>query len=359
MIKTAVHTTSRVEINLAKIAHNVTELVALYGSKGIDLMGVTKTVGGNPRIANVFMENGIRMLADSKVENLRKMREDGVVAQFVLLKTPAISEIEAVIKYADISMNSELIILQQLSVCAERNNKVHQIILMIEMGDLREGIMPVDLKDFITEVQKLSGVVMIGIGANFACFGGVEPSVENMKYLTELAKTIELEFALPNLMVSGGNSANYNWFNETEDIGAVNNLRLGESIYLGREPINRKPIPGLFTDAFTFVSEVIESKIKPSIPYGKIGQNAFGNHPEFHDYGSMKRIIMACGSQDVLVPGLTPLLDMEILGSSSDHTIIDARKMDLKVGDEVRFALNYGALLSVMNSFYVAKKYIN
>jgi predicted amino acid racemase len=47
------------------------------------------------------------------------------------------------------------------------------------------------------------------------------------------------------------------------------------------------------------------------------------------------------------------------LGSSSDHTILDAKKTDLKIGDEVKFSLTYGALLSVMTSPYVFKKYID
>ncbi|WP_404456279.1 alanine/ornithine racemase family PLP-dependent enzyme [Virgibacillus necropolis] len=359
MIVTAAPTVSRVEINLAKIAHNAEKLVQLYGSKGIELMGVTKTVCGDPDIASIFVNKGIHMLADSKIENIRKMRVARVNAQFVLLRSPALSEVEAVIKYADISMNTELAVIKRLAASADVSNTVHQIILMIEMGDLREGIIPSNLERFVQEVLQLSGVSIVGIGANFACFGGVKPSEENMRYLSELAVNIEANFSLPLLYISGGNSANYNWFTANESIGKINNLRLGESIYLGRETLDRKAIPGLFTDAFTFVSEVIESKVKPSVPYGETGQDAFGRLPEFCDRGLIRRAIVAFGSQDVLVTGLTPELDIEILGSSSDHTILDARNVDLKVGDEVKFSLNYGALLSVMTSVYVTKKYIN
>lgn len=132
-------------------------------------------------------------------------------------------------------------------------------------------------------------------------------------------------------------------------------MRLGESIYLGCETLNRKPIPGLYTDAFALVSEVIESKIKPSVPNGVIGQDAFGNVPEFQDRGNMRRAILGIGLQDVLVSGLTPRTDVEILGASSDHVILDTKSIDLSVGDELKFDLNYGALLSVMTSPYVNK----
>ncbi|SFM35080.1 Predicted amino acid racemase [Gracilibacillus orientalis] len=349
----------RVEINLAKIAHNAAKLVEIYGTKNIELMGVTKTVCGAPEIAKTLLDQGIHMLADSKLLNLKKMRDAGIKANFVLLRIPALSEIDSVVKNADISINTELSVIKKLSEAALRNNTVHKIMLMIEMGDLREGIMPENIDNFIQEVLGLKGIKMVGISVNFACFGGVQPNEQKMNDVSKLASDVETKFSLPLSYVSGGNSANYNWFMAADSVGKVNNLRLGESIYLGRETLNRMAIPDLYTDAFTFVTEIIESKTKPSIPYGEIGQNAFGDFQQFEDRGQMSRVILGVGSQDVLVAGLIPMLDIEILGSSSDHTVLDAKKNNLVVGDEVTFNLNYGALLSVMTSPYVYKKYNN
>lgn len=347
----------RIEIDLVKIAHNAKVLVKLYGSKGIGTMAVTKVVCGDPVVADILIKQNIPILADSKLTNIKAMREAGINAQFVLLKIPALSEVDSVIKYADISINTELVVIKKLSKAANDKNMRHKIILMIEMGDLREGILPEDLEDFIQAVLGLPGIEIVGIGANFACFGGVKPSAEKMAHLSSLAENIETKFKLPLSFVSGGNSANYNWFMSTNDTGKINNVRLGESIYLGRETLNRMAIPGLYTDAFTFISEIIEVKSKPSVPYGEIGQDAFGNVPEFQDLGQMNRAIMGVGSQDVLVSGLTPRLDIDILGSSSDHTVLNIKKSGLKVGDEVMFDLDYGALLSAMTSPYVSKEY--
>ncbi|OMF36957.1 alanine racemase [Paenibacillus sp. FSL H8-0548] len=349
--------TPRIEIDLAKIAHNATVLKELYNSKGIGIMGVTKAVCGSNAIAEVLVNNGIHTLADSKIQNLKSLREANIRAQLVLLRTPALSEIDMVIKYAEISMNTELSVIKALSVAATKYDTLHKIILMVELGDLREGIMPDDIEEFIREVLRLPGIEMVGIGASFACFGGVKPSEQNMQQLSLLSTEIENKFSLPLSFVSGGNSANYDWFIAAESIGNINNVRLGESIYLGCEPIERKIIPGLYTDAFTFVAEVIEAKIKPSEPYGELGQDAFGNQHRFQNSGPMRRGIVSVGSQDVLVTGLQPEDDIDILGSSSDHTILDLKRTDLKVGDEVRFSLNYGALLSAMTSPYVIKQY--
>ena len=345
----------RIEINLEKIAHNAKALIELYGSKGIDVIGVKKVVCGNPDIAKALVKSGIRTLADSRIENIRRMRNAGVHAQFLLSRTPGLSQAEAVVKYTDISLNTELAVIERLSTCAIDYDRRHRIILMVELGDLREGLMPSDLDNTVNQVLKLKGIKLVGIGSNLACFGGVKPDEDKMGYLSSIANDIEEKFGLTLEYVSGGNSANYNWFMATMDVGRINNLRLGESIYLGCETLFRKPIPGLYTDAMTLVSEVVESKIKPSLPYGEICQDAFGNVPKFKDQGQIRRAILGIGLQDVLVSGLTPRSDIEIIGASSDHIIINAKNMELNVGNELEFDLNYGALLSAMTSLYVNK----
>jgi len=350
-------TTPRMEIDLAKIAHNAKNLKKLYGSKGIDIIGVTKGVCGAPDIANTLVKSGISVLADSRMSNIRRMREAGIEAEFLLLRTPIPSQAESVIKYANISLNSEISVVKSLSKFAVEYNATHKIILMVELGDLGEGLMPSDLEGTVEEVMELEGIELAGIGTNLACQGGIKPDEEKMEYLSSLAREVEEKFELTLEFISGGNSANYTWFMSTEDVGRINNLRLGESIYLGCETLYRTPIPGLFTDAFTLVAEVIESKIKPSVPYGEVCQDAFGTIPTFQDRGQIKRAILGVGLQDVLVSGLTPELDIDILGMSSDYIIADAKQIDLKVGDEVEFSLNYGGLLSAMTSPYVIKKY--
>ncbi len=348
--------TPRIEINLRKIAHNAKTLKELYGSKGIDVIGVTKVVCGDTKIAEIILKSGIRILADSRISNIKKMRDAGIQAQFLLLRT-IYSQANDVVNYADISLNSELSVIKELSKFAVKQDKTHKIILMVELGDLREGIMPSVLENTVKEIIKLKGIKLVGIGTNLACFGGIKPDNEKMEHLSSIAKNIEDKFKLKLKFISGGNSANYNWFMATKDVGKINNLRLGESIFLGCETLDRKPIPKLFTDAFTLIAEVIELKTKPSLPYGDIHQDAFGNTPKFHDIGEIRRALLGVGLQDVLVSGLMPISVIDILGASSDHLIVNAKQTDLKVGDTVKFNLNYGALLAAMTSPYIIKKY--
>ncbi|MBO3697893.1 alanine/ornithine racemase family PLP-dependent enzyme [Roseivirga sp. E12] len=345
----------RIEINLKKIAHNARALVNLYGSNGIKISGVTKAICGHSEIAATLLQSGIKTLADSRLENIINMRKNGIKAQFLLLRGPMLSQTEQVVKTADCSLNSEITVLKSLSKFALKLGVVHQVILMVELGDLREGLMPDDLNKTITQLLALKGVKLIGLGTNLACLGGVIPDEIKMSQLSSIARSTEKKFGIKLKIISGGNSANYQWFKHNTTVGLVNNLRLGESIFLGCETIHRKPIPGLFTDAFELVAEIIEVQQKPSRPFGSKGQNASGDTPSFKDRGAMKRAILGIGQQDVNITGLTPISDISIIAASSDHIVIDVHESNLKVGQEVRFQINYNALLSLMTSSYVSK----
>lgn len=333
-------------------------LSQLFGKKGISLMGVSKAVLGEPSIVKAMVKGGVSFIADSRIENIEKMKAAEISSPFVLLRTP-LSQAKAVVRSADISLNTELDTLKKLSHYAKASNKNHKVIVMVELGDLREGVLPGDLSGFMRQTRSLSHIKIIGIGCNLACYGGVKPTETNMNELSKIFDVIEKEFHLGLTIISGGNSANYEWYKSTKDVGHINNLRLGESILLGRETVNRSAIPGLHTSAFKLVAEVIESKKKPSLPSGEIGQDAFGNVPIFNDRGIRQRVIIALGNQDILSSNLKANNGLQIIGSSSDHIILDSKNNNLQVGDEVNFNLDYGCLLSAMTSPFIKKQFID
>jgi ornithine racemase len=342
----------RIEISLSQIRHNARILCERYGQKGISLMGVSKATLGDPAIAQAMIQGGVKFIADSRLENIQKMRQAGISSRFVLLRT-TLSQAEAIVQSVDISLNTELATIQALSHYAGIHHKSHQIIVMVEMGDLREGVLARDLSGFIQTVLDLPHIQILGIGCNLACYGGVQPSDEKMLALSHLATSIEKSFQIKLDVVSGGNSANHDWCQGTHNVDRINNLRIGESILLGCEPLNRTAIPGLHTSAFSLIAEVIESKYKPSLPFGKLGQDAFGNMPTFQDRGIHHRVIIALGRQDVLITGLTPRSGLEILGASSDHVVLESQQDDCRVGSE-----DYGGLLSAMTSPFIQKAFV-
>ena len=324
---------------------------------GISLMGVSKAVLGEPLIASAMIRGGVKFIADSRLENIQRMRNSRISAQFVLLRT-APSQAESIVEDVDISLNTEIETLEKLNYYASLHNKIHQIILMVEMGDLREGILPDDLFLFIKQVLPLPHLKIIGLGCNLACYGGIKPDNQKMQQLSELTDAVERKFQIKLPLISGGNSANYEWYKSTKNVGRINNLRVGESILLGCGTVNRQVIPQLHTNAFKLIGEVIESKIKPSLPFGEVCQDAFGNIPVFRDRGKHRRAIIALGKQDTSISGLSPDRDLEILGASSDHLVLDCKNSYLKVGVGVNFNLDYGSLLTAMTSPFIKKQFI-
>ena len=351
------------EIDLKKVLHNAKTLKQALDSKKISIIGITKVTLGNPTIAKTLVQAGINYLGDSRIGNIMRMRNAGVDANFMLIRNPSLSELPLVIKYADISLNSELQTIEKLSEEALQQDKNHGVILMVEMGDLREGIMPKDLENVVRNVLKLKNIELLGIGTNLKCFAGVLPNENNMNEFSEIAGKLQEKFELNFQFISGGNSANYDWIMSTNENGLINNLRIGTVMLLGVEGIKEEPIPNFYQDTFTFVAEIVEIKKKPLYPKGKVTTNAFGEPSIFQNINKSKEghrnhALLNAGRQDVQEKGLFPKDDVEILSASSDYIIVDLKENSFKLGDELRFNVNYEALLGAMTSPYISKVFI-
>ncbi|MCP4386107.1 MAG: alanine/ornithine racemase family PLP-dependent enzyme [Hyphomicrobiales bacterium] len=348
-------TAPRLDIDLDKIQHNARTLVERLAMHGIAVIGVTKATLGSPEIAGALLRAGVSGLGDSRIENLEAMRRAGIRAQMTLIRSPMASQAARVVATADVSFNTELDVIAKLASAAQEAGTAHSIVLMIELGDLREGVMPGDLEAIVRAILRFPNIVLRGIGTNLACRSGVSPDARNMGELSALAGSIEATFGLELDVVSGGNSANLQWALGSADTGRINDLRLGESILLGCEPLHRRPIDGLFTDAVALVGEVIESKIKPSRPWGEIAQTAFGEPSRATDHSRIAQSILALGRQDVDPAGLCAPPGIEIRDASSDHMVIDTGDCHTPVGAEIAFQLTYGALVRAMTSPFVTK----
>lgn len=346
----------RVVVETKKIEQNVKAVLQLMKGKDITLAGVTKGFCAYPQIAQAFISGGVDYLADSRLENLKKLKN--LNAPKMMLRLPMISEADELVKYADISLNSEIETIKALNKASEKLGKVHQIILMVDLGDLREGYFKEeDLLKAVEEILTLDWIEIKGLGVNLTCYGGVIPKPHILERLGGLKRKIESEYNLEIDMISGGNSSTVYLLNEGLPEG-VNNLRLGEAIILGRESAYQKSLDGTDQNPFTLQAEIIEVKDKPSVPTEETGKDAFGQVPTFVDRGVRKRILCAVGKQDVDLETLFPLdKDLIILGGSSDHLIIDGSDSakDYKVGDILSFHMEYVSMLRIMTSEYIEK----
>lgn len=348
----------RLEIDLEKVRHNCRTLVERLTPKGIDVTGVTKAFLGASELAQAMLDGGATSLGDSRIENLQAMRGFSVEAPMRLIRPPMLSQVDAVVGLVEVSFNTEATVISALSVAAVRHGTTHGIVIMVELGDLREGVMPDDLAGLVDLMLSLPNLRLDGIGTNLACQTGVVPDVAKMDELSRLSDSIEGEFGVELDLITGGNSANLSWALSGVDTGRINNLRLGESILLGRDPLHRRAIDGLHTDAITLVAEVIEAKDKPALPWGDIAEAAFSGQPTRTGMGTVHQAILAVGRQDIDPDGLTAPDGIELLGASSDHLVVRTMPSAIRVGAEVRFELNYSALVRAMTSPFVERAYV-
>ena len=349
----------QITIDLSRIERNAKAVVGRCAQSGIQVFGVTKGTCGMPQVARAMLRGGVVGIAESRFENIRRLRDSGIHCPIMLLRSPPLSRAEEVVRTVEISLQSELTIIRELSRIAERLGRVHDIILMIDLGDLREGIWPNDLLPTIEKILEMRGVRVAGVGTNLTCFGAIVPTRENLSQLEAHAYKVERLTGLRLDWVSGGNSSSLPLLLSGGMPKGINNLRIGEAILQGgRDTFLDQPWTELDSDAFRLSGELLEVKTKPSMPIGKSGVDAFGQKPFFMDEGDRLRGIANIGREDVIVEGIEPLNPgVRVLGASSDHLVLDLTdaKPPLQVGDRVEFRLNYGAMLAVMTSEYVEK----
>jgi len=346
-------------IDLDKIEHNARTIVGLCASHGIEAIGVTKGVCGHPEVAKAMLRGGVASIADSRIKNIRRLKAAGIAPPFMLLRLPSLSGVDDVVDCVDVSLNSELSVIEGLSGAAQRSGRVHEVIIMVDLGDLREGIWPNELRPFISQMSRFSGVRLVGLGTNLTCFGGVIPSEENMNQLIECARKVEEEFGLKLKWISAVNSSGLGLLLSGRMPKLINHARIGESILLGRETVHRRTWPDTFQDAFVLHAEVLELKNKPSVPIGERSEDAFGKRPTFEDRGKVERALLNVGREDIDVEGIQPHEpSFEVLGASSGYLILDVTSAAgrIRVGDELSFSVNYSALVSIMTSEYVEKR---
>lgn len=349
----------RIIINSKQIIENSRKMVELAKANHIDsIMGIVKVFSGHLDLIEDLAKTGWSHIGDSRIQNIKKMKDINIPK--VLVRLPMLSEVSDVVEYTDLSLNSEIETIRALDKAGQAKNKKHQIILMFDLGDLREGIFyKDDYKDIVTDILKLSHIDLVGIGTNLTCYGGLIPNKEVLNRLVAIKDDIESSFNISLDIISGGNSSSVTLFNQDIIPQQVNSLRLGESIFFGKETSYSSNIPGFHHDNFILEAQIIECQKKPSIPDGPTTINSFGETVNIEDKGLMMRAILAIGKQDVILENLKPLDEhIHIIGGSSDHLILDISQTSYKIGDIISFDVNYPGLLHLMNSDYIHKVFL-
>ncbi len=344
------------------LKHNYDFLSKLFTDHSLEWGIVSKLLCGNKDYLEVLIALGAKEIHDSRVSNLRTIKSLNPNIQTVYIKPPAKGSIDSVIAYADVSMNTEFYTIKLLSDEAVKQDKLHKVIIMIETGDLREGVMGDNLIEFYSKIFELPNIEIIGLGTNLNCLHGVMPSQDKLVQLCLYKQIIELKFNRKIPWISGGTSVTIPLALNRQLPKGVNHFRVGETLYFGINLFEDKPIPGMKSDVFELFAEIIEISEKPMLPIGELAANPQGEVMEIDEslYGqSSYRAILDIGLLDIDPKYLLlEEYDFKIVGASSDMLVIDLGKneQNYTVGDLVSFKLKYMGALQILNSSYIEKR---
>lgn len=345
------------EINTKKVTENAKKLHDFCASKGVELVFATKGFSARPEVIRVAMAGGITSFADSRMKNIMAAKDAIPGLKYLLIRIPAILEAEEVVRWADWSLQSQIEVIRAVSEAALRQGKIHPIILMIDVGDLREGVFGREqLDEIVPQILDCPGVKLVGLGTNVGCYGSVLPSVDNTAILVELRDYLNRTYGCSISVLSVGGTCALKLLEDGVMPAGINQLRVGEAVLYGEDTTGNRFLEGYHHDAFLFKAQVVELRRKPSVPIGELGRDGKGDTPEYPDRGVRLRAICAAGKQDVAWAALTPTLPgAEMIGASSDHLIVDVEDCggQVQVGDWLEFRCGYMAVLDATTSAYV------
>ncbi|MBN1650740.1 MAG: alanine/ornithine racemase family PLP-dependent enzyme [Bacteroidales bacterium] len=351
-----------VTLDIKKLKSNFDYLNTLFKKNHIEWSVVSKILSGNKVYLQELLKFDIDQICDSRVSNLKTIKSINPKIETIYIKPPAKRSIPSVVKYADVSMNTEYETIKLIAEEAEKQNKTHKIIIMIELGELREGVLGEDFMAFYESVFKLKNIQVVGIGTNLTCLYGVLPNHDKLIQLSLYEQLIEARFNRQIKYVSGGASVTIPLIFQNLLPKGINHFRVGETLFLGTDVYNNKPFKKMRSDVFKLYSEIIELTEKPSVPMGEFGTNVEGESITFDQSNlgqTSIRAIIDIGLLDVDINHLE-LVDktLQIAGASSDMIVVDLaeNKKKYKVGDLLEFKLDYMGTLRILNSKYIEKR---
>lgn len=354
------------DVNLDAMRTNAEVLCGLCAQNGISVAGIIKFSDGDLQVAGAYKDGGCKQLGVSRAKHLKPLKEVFPQTELLLTRSPTRGDLEDCARYADLSLHSDPDVLAALNAEAEKWGATPGIILMMDVGDLREGVDNIpELVELATLCESLPNLRLRGIGTNHACLNGILPSYENLSFLIEAAEAVEAAIGRQLEIISGGSSINLLLLRDgiNQMPKRINHLRLGGTI---ANPMNIRmnrdlTFPGLREDSVRLTAEIVEIHEKASAPKGVSTKNWAGQEVQQEDKGRRMRAILALGSQDVGdCATLIPVDEgVQIVGCSSDHTIVDVTDSGKiwKSGDTLTFKLRYANMLYAFTGDHVDVAY--
>lgn len=353
------------ELNQSALRHNFDVLDAYFKRHSVSWGIVTKILCGTKVFLKELNQLNPDLYLDSRLSNLARIKSLNPNVQTAYIKPPAKRILTKLLEVADISFNTQFDTLIVLNELSRQRNQTHKVVIMIELGELREGVMRENAMNFFTKVFELEFIRVIGLGTNLNCMNGILPTHDKLYQLVLIKQLIESKFNRSLPILSGGTSVVLPLIEKQLVPKGINHFRIGETLFFGNDLLSGGQFLNLREDVFTLRAEVIEVLYKPTVPSGERGMNLMGeiNASEEDDFSTYRwRVLLDLGVLDIDPSNLIPEdSGFRIDGASSDILALDLDPNATvpKVGDLIGFKVNYMGALRLMGSYYIEKRVVN
>ena len=133
---------NRVVINREALGHNLAVIDGWMRARGARWSVVTKSLCGFDDAVQALYDMGVRSIADSRLANLEGAVRVAPEAERWFLRLPDLSSADAVVRLSQISLNSESSVIRALSEAAVAQQRLHRVVIMVELGDPEEAPAP-------------------------------------------------------------------------------------------------------------------------------------------------------------------------------------------------------------------------
>ncbi|KZL09444.1 hypothetical protein PsAD2_04044 [Pseudovibrio axinellae] len=317
------------------IRHNTRVLSQFLKKHDVTTMVVTKSLRANQKICDIFLQEGLYSLGDSRLKNIIQLR--GTYqnkAELCLMRPPSLAEIPETVQYADSSFHcTQATIAETINSC-HTLKKSHKLGLIADVGHGREGF---ELSALRAAAELIRGSPYTQLDS-IACYLSNEETSEHyqatFEQICDLRKALMADLQLNYLRLSVGSSLCFGTlYKEPHLLASLDEYRLGTAILLGiSSSVGNQKIEGLSQNTFHLEVDIMQEK--------------------------GRQLIIPIGLCDVNPNDLICPNGVKVEHAFSDHLVLSRdSSWEPKVRGTVVFQLNYYSLNRLMMSPYVTFRF--
>jgi predicted amino acid racemase len=331
----------KIVVNVEALAHNAGLVGPILNKYGLAVLPVLKEVASHPAVTAEVMKFGFDRFGYAEIEEpflFTHSPPAGRDGRTLIGLTPP-SKAARVVEVFKRSFQTMPESLEALAGAAGGLGLEHEVILMADLGDNREGLPPEEMGQLLDLALTHSSLKTAGFGVSLACLSHKTPTdseLEKLKQLKALFRSRRVE----QPAVSVGGSVFWNFLDQIPP-GLVTEIRLGDPFLLGKDIYRHLPLAGgvFRTDVFVLSAEVVEVKT--------VSANGTAKERRTRVLCEMGRFHTSLGSNSANLDHLSCEKPGSIVvGLTAGYIVTDITdcREPVKVGEYLKFCPSYWAV---------------